>query len=63
MLPRHEAVDNLQCRSVKRGYLVYTQDVTLNPTANAMDICKCDARPETTILLSASRTHQSHILN
>jgi len=27
MLPRHEAVDYLQCRSVKRGCVVYTQDL------------------------------------
>ena len=63
MLPRHETVDNLQCMSVKRGCVVYTQDVTLDLLANTMDVSKCGARPVTMILLGASRTHQSHILD
>jgi len=43
--------------------VVYTQDIVLDLMSNAMDVSKRGTRPETTILLGASRTHQSHILD
>ena len=62
-LPSSEAMNNLQCKSVKKGGVVYTQDIKLDPTSNAIDVSKCGAHPEITIMLSASCTHQSHILD
>ena len=56
MLPRHEAVNDLEDRSVEWGR-VDAHDITLDPPSNAMDVAERGTHSETTILFSAPRTH------
>jgi len=63
VLPHHEAVNNLKCRSVEGSGVIDTQNIALDPTSNAVNVTKRDICSNTMIELSAAYPHQSQVVN
>ena len=58
----HQIMNNLQHRPTKRNGMVKAEDIALDPVSNAMNIPKGCTGFEPTVLLSASSTHDGHVL-
>jgi len=58
----HQIMNNLQHRPIKRSSMVKTEDIVLDPVSNAMNISKGRNCFEPTVMLSASSTHDGHVL-
>ena len=63
MLPRHEVMNNLKCRSVEGSGVIDNQNIALDPTSSAVNVTKRGICSNTMIELSAAYPHQSQVFN
>jgi len=58
----HQIMNNLQHRPIEKSSMVKAEDIALDPAYNAMNISKGCTGFEPTVLLSATSTHDDHVL-